>query len=155
MLIATDTGYVESSQIVSISHPIKRTSKELLEKCKITMVDGSISYTIHDADDIIFSSATIIPASPGYQAIKTYDDPSRFGYYREVIIAWRIGADEYPTPVTIEGHRAAWATVLMPDGRICIQGESEFENLEEWEKSARATWEATKCDALATGSATP
>jgi len=87
---------------------------------------------------------TVIPALPGYATLKVYMfiRGDEFGYDRETVIAWRITAgDPYPVPVTIEGYVGDWATILQPDGRVCAQGDRDYDCLHDWETAEKRFWE--------------
>jgi hypothetical protein len=99
---------------------------------------------------------TIVQATPGYELLtaSTASDPD-FGFWRSPIIAWRIGLDGRPAPVTVGDHErcANPHAILMPDGQVEIQCETTFASIEDWEKYAREehTEERAKCEASIAG----
>ena len=100
----------------------------------ITTVDGG-EFTIGAKAPCLKNIlATIIKADPGYELLVPGCSGGEFAFYREPIIAWRIGDDFMPEPIT-----PVWrvsleckTAILCPDGRVRSDS-GNFGTLKEWE----------------------
>src|ERR1700730_9595008 len=85
---------------------------------------------------------TIIKAEPGYALLMPADKRSEeFSFYREVIIAWRIG--EHTRPVIVDDvptHCQYCPAILQPDGTVCEPGLCSYATVTDWEAAARKDW---------------
>jgi hypothetical protein len=137
MFIETVEGtLIPISQIRRIGEARKGPYERLVRP--VTTVDGD-SFTIGEIDTDKLT-ATIVQANPGYELLTaSHAINPDFLIWREPIIAWRIGIDGNPAPVTAGDSESANQpqAILMPDGQVQIQCDRTFASIEEWEKYAR------------------
>lgn len=132
MIKLFDGSYVNSNRVWRIAKAPAFASPKA--QSILTADDGRELPAVVFPDVLVAAiNSTIIPAAPGYVAIKAIHG----GVSREAIIAWRFnGPDTIPDPITAGGLSEDVA-ILGSDGTVCVQGFCTFANEQAWMEEAR------------------
>lgn len=120
--IKTNAGQINCDCIV-------RVENEFL-KARIVYFDGEdvLQAWTEDLETLDQLGGSPVAALPGYQVLfSNYEDKT---YELYPIIAWQINPRGWPTPVTVLGPDHGGSAIVLPDGRVEIQGDRSWPDIQ-------------------------
>jgi hypothetical protein len=138
-----DGGYVAVDQIVRLS----RVRVEGVIRTRVELRDGTAGRARQpalDPSELARMMCPVIPAQPGFELLRLYEDEYGVEVMRSPVLGWRI--EQYGvTPIGIEMNDSECGTIKLPDGRVMEVESCVHASEEEWvthERAAKAKRQA-------------